>query len=186
MLIALLAIVTGLALLVWSADRFVDGASATARHFGMPALLIGMVIVGFGTSAPEMVVSALVATQGNPGIALGNAYGFAGDGGTDGCVVCDRVRVPGRRADQPGRGRYFTGLVCCLYGGVDRVRVWWLTGRAEERKRYLPFVGHSATGLAAGNVSYPRQITASPLLPYHFPPMVRASRTLGLRRGGPP
>jgi len=74
-LIALLAIAAGLALLVWSADRFVDGASSTARHFGMPALLIGMVIVGFGTSAPEMVVSALAATQGNPGIALGNAYG---------------------------------------------------------------------------------------------------------------
>lgn len=75
MLIALLAIAAGLALLVWSAGRFVDGASSTARHFGMPALLIGMVIVGFGTSAPEMVVSALAATQGNPGIALGNAYG---------------------------------------------------------------------------------------------------------------
>lgn len=41
----------------------------------MPPLLIGMVIVGFGTSAPEMVVSALAAIQGNPGIALGNAYG---------------------------------------------------------------------------------------------------------------
>lgn len=75
MLLPLLAVVAGLALLVWSADRFVDGAAATARHFGMPALLIGMVIVGFGTSAPEMVVSALAASQGNPGIALGNAYG---------------------------------------------------------------------------------------------------------------
>lgn len=72
---AFLAVVFGLALLVWSADRFVEGAAATARHFGMPPLLIGMVIVGFGTSAPEMVVSALAASQGNPGIALGNAYG---------------------------------------------------------------------------------------------------------------
>jgi len=62
-------------LLVWSADRFVDGAAATARHFGMPARLVGMVIVGFGTSAPEMMVSALAAYQGSPGIALGNAYG---------------------------------------------------------------------------------------------------------------
>ncbi|MDO3383955.1 calcium/sodium antiporter [Gilvimarinus algae] len=75
MIYALLAVVLGLALLVWSADRFVDGAAATARHFGMPALLIGMVVVGFGTSAPEMVVSALAAGQGNPGLALGNAYG---------------------------------------------------------------------------------------------------------------
>lgn len=72
---AFLAITFGLALLVWSADRFVEGSASTARHFGMPPLLIGMVIVGFGTSAPEMVVSAISASQGNPGIALGNAYG---------------------------------------------------------------------------------------------------------------
>ena len=75
MTLAFIAVVFGLALLVWSADRFVEGSAFTARHFGMPALLIGMVIVGFGTSAPEMVVSALAASQGNPGIALGNAYG---------------------------------------------------------------------------------------------------------------
>ncbi len=72
---AVLAVVFGLALLVWSADRFVEGAAATAGHFGMPPLLIGMVVIGFGTSAPEMVVSALAASQGNPGLALGNAYG---------------------------------------------------------------------------------------------------------------
>lgn len=73
--LAISALISGLVLLVWSADRFVEGSAATARHFGMPPLLIGMVIVGFGTSAPEMVVSALAAFQGNPGIALGNAYG---------------------------------------------------------------------------------------------------------------
>ncbi|SEQ50657.1 calcium/sodium antiporter [Basfia succiniciproducens] len=70
-----LAIIGGLILLIWSADRFVDGATATARAFGMPQLLIGIVIIGFGTSAPEMIVSALSALNGNPGIALGNAYG---------------------------------------------------------------------------------------------------------------
>lgn len=75
MSIAFVAIVLGLALLVWSADRFVEGSSSTARHFGMPPLLIGMVIIGFGTSAPEMVVSAISASQGNFGLALGNAYG---------------------------------------------------------------------------------------------------------------
>jgi cation:H+ antiporter len=75
MTLPFLAIAFGLALLVWSADRFVEGSSATANHFGMPPLLIGMVVVGFGTSAPEMVVSVLAASQGNPGIALGNAYG---------------------------------------------------------------------------------------------------------------
>jgi cation:H+ antiporter len=75
MTLAFLAVAFGLALLVWSADRFVEGSASTARHIGMSPLLIGMVIVGFGTSAPEMVVSALAAAQGNPGIALGNAYG---------------------------------------------------------------------------------------------------------------
>jgi cation:H+ antiporter len=75
MTLAFCAIVFGLALLIWSADRFVEGSSVTARYFGMPPLLIGMVIVGFGTSAPEMVVSAISASQGNPGLALGNAYG---------------------------------------------------------------------------------------------------------------
>ncbi len=75
MTLAFIAIVFGLALLVWSADRFVEGSASAARYFGMPPLLIGMVIIGFGTSAPEMVVSALAASQGNPGIALGNAYG---------------------------------------------------------------------------------------------------------------
>lgn len=75
MLLAVAAVIAGLVLLVWSADKFVGGASATATHAGMPPLLIGMVIIGFGTSAPEMVVSALAASQGNPGLALGNAYG---------------------------------------------------------------------------------------------------------------
>ena len=75
MLLPISAIIGGLLLLIWSADRFVDGAAATARHFGMPQLLIGIVIIGFGTSAPEMIVSALSALNGNPGIALGNAYG---------------------------------------------------------------------------------------------------------------
>ena len=75
MLLPILAVIFGLALLVWSADKFVEGAAATANHLGMPALLIGMVIIGFGTSAPEMVVSALASSQGNPGLALGNAFG---------------------------------------------------------------------------------------------------------------
>ncbi len=71
----LLAIAGGLVVLVWSADRFVEGASGLARRFGMAPLLIGMLIVGFGTSAPEMLVSGLSSWEGAPGIALGNAYG---------------------------------------------------------------------------------------------------------------
>ncbi|MEO9524359.1 calcium/sodium antiporter [Marinobacter alexandrii] len=75
MLMAMGAIVAGLILLVWSADKFVEGAAATAKHLGMPTLLIGMVIIGFGTSAPELAVSAMAAADGNPGLALGNGYG---------------------------------------------------------------------------------------------------------------
>ncbi|TDY02518.1 calcium/sodium antiporter [Thiohalophilus thiocyanatoxydans] len=75
MVLATSVVIVSLLLLIWSADRFVDGAAAVARHHGMPPLLIGMVIVGFGTSAPEMMVSAVAAWQGNPGLALGNAYG---------------------------------------------------------------------------------------------------------------
>ena len=69
------ALVLGLCVLVWSADRFVDGASAAARILGVPPLLVGMVVVGFGTSAPELTVSAISAWEGNPSIALGNAWG---------------------------------------------------------------------------------------------------------------
>lgn len=75
MTLYLLAIIAGFALLVWSADKFVEGAAATAKHLGMPTLLIGILIVGFGTSAPEMVVSAIAAYEGNPALALGNVLG---------------------------------------------------------------------------------------------------------------
>lgn len=75
MALSIVAVIVGLIVLVWSADRFVEGAAAVARHMGMAPLVIGMVIIGFGTSAPEMVVSALASMQGNPALALGNAYG---------------------------------------------------------------------------------------------------------------
>lgn len=75
MILPIVAVIVGLVILVWSADKFVDGAVGVARFCGMSTLLIGMVVVGFGTSAPEMVVSALSALQGNPELALGNAYG---------------------------------------------------------------------------------------------------------------
>lgn len=75
MWLAVAAIVIGLAILVWSADKFIDGAAAVARHYALPPLLIGAVIIGFGTSAPELAVSVFSALDGSPGLALGNAYG---------------------------------------------------------------------------------------------------------------
>ena len=69
------AIVVGFALLVWSADKFVLGASGIARSLGIPTLIIGLVVVGFGTSAPEMLVGGVAAWNGNTGLAIGNAIG---------------------------------------------------------------------------------------------------------------
>jgi cation:H+ antiporter len=62
-------------LLIWSADKFVDGASSLARNLGLAPLLVGMIVVGFGTSAPELLVSGTAALQNNPGLGIGNAIG---------------------------------------------------------------------------------------------------------------
>lgn len=75
MWLAILAVVIGLAILVWSADVFIDGAVVLANKLNVPSFLIGVVILGLGTSAPEMVVSVLAALEGSPELALGNAYG---------------------------------------------------------------------------------------------------------------
>lgn len=75
MFLPILAIILGIVLLLWSADRFIDGAAAVAVHLGLPSLVIGMVIVGFGTSAPEILVSIMAALDGNSDLALGNALG---------------------------------------------------------------------------------------------------------------
>lgn len=75
MLIALIQIIGGFILLIWAADRLVAGAAATASNLGISPLVIGLTVVGIGTSAPEMVVSAIAALQGNPGLAVGNAIG---------------------------------------------------------------------------------------------------------------
>jgi len=75
MLISIAQIAGGFILLVWGADRLVAGASALARNLGVSPLIIGLTIVAFGTSAPELVVSAVAAYRGNPGLAVGNAIG---------------------------------------------------------------------------------------------------------------
>ena len=75
MFLAITAVLIGIVILVFSADKFVEGAAVTAKHFGLPPLLIGMLVIGFGSSMPEMVISFLSAYEGNPGLALGNAIG---------------------------------------------------------------------------------------------------------------
>lgn len=73
--LSILAILVGFVLLVWGADRFVHGAAATARNFGVSTLIVGLTVVGLGTSAPEILVSIMAALSGNPGLAVGNAIG---------------------------------------------------------------------------------------------------------------
>ena len=75
MLVILAGLIIGLAILVWSADRFVDGSITLSHHFRIPPIVIGIVIIGFGTSAPELFISGMAAVDGNGGLALGNALG---------------------------------------------------------------------------------------------------------------
>ena len=73
--LSIVCVLGGFAVLAWSSDAFVDGASALAKAFGVSPFIIGMVIIGFGTSAPELCVSALSGATGHSDLSLGNAYG---------------------------------------------------------------------------------------------------------------
>lgn len=75
MALAILALVVGIAVLVWSADKFVDGATGLVKALGVSSFLIGAIVIGFGTSAPEITVSIFAALGNTPELALGNAYG---------------------------------------------------------------------------------------------------------------
>ena len=75
MLVNFLEVIAGLVLLIWGADRFVHGAAAAARNLGIAPLLIGLTIVAFATSAPEILVSIVAASRGEPLLAIGNAIG---------------------------------------------------------------------------------------------------------------
>ena len=68
-------VICGISLLVWSADRFTDGAAAIARNMGISPLIVGLTIVAMGSSAPEVIVSINSALKGTPGLAIGNAIG---------------------------------------------------------------------------------------------------------------
>ena len=75
MWLALVSILVGLALLVWSADKFVEGATSIARHLGVSTMIIGITIIGFGTSAPEILISVVAVLEDTPNLAIGNALG---------------------------------------------------------------------------------------------------------------
>lgn len=75
MLLALPALLTGLLLLVWAADRLLEGAVALARHAQLSPLLVGLVVMGFGASSAELAVATAAAWRGHPALALGSAWG---------------------------------------------------------------------------------------------------------------
>ena len=75
MLISVISLLIGFTLLVWSADAFTDNGAKIARIFNISPLIIGLLIFGFGTSAPEMLVSGLAAYDGHPELSIGNAFG---------------------------------------------------------------------------------------------------------------
>ena len=74
-LLPIIALLSGFALLIWSADEFTENGAKIANIFKVSPLIIGLVIFGFGTSAPEMLVSGLAAWDGNTGLSIGNAIG---------------------------------------------------------------------------------------------------------------
>ncbi|ABL02572.1 Na+/Ca+ antiporter, CaCA family [Candidatus Ruthia magnifica str. Cm (Calyptogena magnifica)] len=74
-LLPIIALLSGFVLLIWSADKFTENGTKIANIFKISPLIIGLIIFGFGTSTPEMLVSALAAIEGNTGLSIGNAIG---------------------------------------------------------------------------------------------------------------
>ena len=75
MLMSIISLVSGFVLLIWSADAFTNNGAKIAKIFNISPLIIGLLIFGFGTSAPEMLVSGLAAYEGHPEMSIGNAFG---------------------------------------------------------------------------------------------------------------
>lgn len=168
MLIALVQLLGGFILLVWGADRLVAGAAALARNLGVSPLIIGLTIVAFGTSAPELMISAVAAWQGKPGLAVGSAIGsnIANIGlilGLTALVYPLRVESQALRREYPqlmlimiicfimAANLYFSRLegVILLLGLA--ALVWWMIqlGRCEANKDALAreFAGEISTDL---------------------------------------
>ena len=122
MLISIVAVIIGLAVLVWSADQFVDGAAAVADHLGVSPLIIGITIIGFGTSAPEIAVSVIAVLDDTPGLAIGNALGsnIANIGlilGVTAILVNVPVQASILRREYPMLAVATLAMAWCLYDG---------------------------------------------------------------------
>lgn len=105
-LLPVAAVLTGLMLMIWSADRFIDGASATSRHFRLPPLLVGLVVMGFGSSVPALLVGIWAASLGHTSLAIGGAWGSNAVNlglilGTTALIAPLRVHSPVLRKELP-------------------------------------------------------------------------------------
>ena len=123
MLLSIGALVSGLILLIWSAGHFVEAASALAKHFGVSSLIIGITIIGFGTSAPEILISVISVLEQTPDIAIGNALGsnIANIGlilGVTALLVPVPVNREIIRREFPLLFIATIAMIWCLYDGV--------------------------------------------------------------------
>jgi cation:H+ antiporter len=150
MLINLLALFAGLTVLVFSANKFVTGTASIARNLGVPPLLIGLTIVGLGTSAPEILVSAIASWQGNVGLAIGNALGsnIANIGLILGCTaLVSPVAFHSRLLKKELQILLGTSVACYVlaFGGLSRIDgllmlagllifLWWLVRSARQER----------------------------------------------------
>ena len=161
MLYSYLAVIGGLALLVYGADRFVEGAAGTARGLGVPPLIIGMTVVGVATSAPELLVGVVAAWEHKTNIAIGNAIGsnIANIGLVLGATVITKPLVI---ASRTLRREYLTmcvsiviALLLLLDLRLDRmdgvilvlslvIIIWWMTKVARESPRADPLANEFA------------------------------------------
>lgn len=123
MLFPLIAIIVGFAMLAWGADRLVLGAAGTARNLGFSPLFVGLTVVALGTSAPEMIVSAIAAWNGNPGLAVGNALGS--NIANSGLVLGAAALVAPLQFSSPALRREFPVLLFIM------AAAWWLLSDGE-------------------------------------------------------
>ena len=171
MIEASLAIAIGLSLLTFGADRFVEGAAAAANNSGIPPMLVGLTIVGFATSAPEMLVAGVAALNGNPSIAVGNAIGsnIANIGlviGVTAVILPLRVRSKVLMREFPIMfACLILGLLVCRDGDLSRTdglvlsgglivlmaTIAWLSlsGEASDALQ-IELEEHLATGMSTG------------------------------------
>ena len=126
-LLAIVSVVAGIIIVLWGADKFTDGASSLALRMNIPPIVVGLTVVAFGTSAPELFISLLSALNGTSGMAIGNVVGsnifntllIVGVSAAVAPIAIARGTV---RKDIPfGLGASLLFVALCLDGDVSRV-----------------------------------------------------------------